>query len=192
MLIHLPEELQAGTGKDIDKKQSVSMALQESVAVIPYVQLTNYSPVRRSDRSSALVDLSDDASGAAAAVLTVDDAAVGGVGIGVDSLELFADEEDDFSAVWRNTAKMDALNSSSYSAFDVTSFIISMARIKIRVRAASFSLSSSFKLTFLSGWHLRISLWNAFLHADRFENLGIPNRLYISCPTPLTTFMMSY
>ena len=55
--------VKTGTGKDIDKKQSVSMALQESVAVIPYVQLTNYSPVRRSDRSSALVDLSDDASG---------------------------------------------------------------------------------------------------------------------------------
>jgi len=130
-----------------------------------------------SDRSSALADLSDDASGDPAPVLAVDDAALAGVGVGADPLELFEDEEDDFFAVWRNTAKMDALNSLSYFAFDVTSFIISMARIKIRVRAACFSLSSSFKFTFLSGWYLRISLWNAFLHAGRSENLGIPNRL---------------
>lgn len=61
--------------------------------------------VRRSDRSSALVDLSEDASGAAAAVLTVDDAAVG-VGVDDDPLELlFEDEEElkDFPALWRNT-----------------------------------------------------------------------------------------
>ena len=60
------------------------MALQESVAVIPHVQLTNYSPVQCSDCSSVFVDLSDDSSGAAAAVSAVDDAAVVG---GVDPLE---------------------------------------------------------------------------------------------------------
>ncbi len=67
-----------GYRKRYRQKQSVSMALQESVAVIPYVQLTNYSPVRRSDRSSALVDLSDDASG--------DPAPAAVAGFGVDPL----------------------------------------------------------------------------------------------------------